>query len=138
MEPLDLQFLEDIFVQFGHKNKLYNFSDNLSGDKPVAGCSGNIVNFVQKLSAYELPKFGGSLDTSICYKKVQDVTVFSDNEMSIYHKETALTAHEISFEADDDASNISIPTVDDKIELSGLCDKSIDELQVITRKLSWL
>ena len=29
LEPLDLKFLENIFIQFGHKNKLLDFSDNV-------------------------------------------------------------------------------------------------------------
>ena len=80
--------------------------------------SGNILNFVQKFSAYELGH-----NTSVTYKKVQDVKVLADHETD--HNE--LTVHsETSFEADD-ASNISIPSIDDDIELSELCDRSMND-----------
>ena len=131
LEPLDLKFHENMFVQFGRENKV---RDCIVRDKPVAGCSkmldedpfhynevdrlklrkrksvsGNILNFVQKLSAYELGH-----DTSVPYK---DVTVVTDHEID--HNE--LTVHsEMSFEADGDVTDISILSIDDDIELSEL------------------
>ena len=42
LQPFDIQFLEDNFVQLRHTCMLYNLCDDQNMDREVAGCSKNL------------------------------------------------------------------------------------------------